>query len=60
MAQGNTLVTKLKAALKALEELPASTPQQSKIRDAKEALTLAIQDLGTTPGPSPHPTDRVR
>jgi hypothetical protein len=57
MAQGNTLLSKLKEALKALEDLPASTQREPKIRNAKEALTLAIQDLGTTPGPSPHPTN---
>jgi hypothetical protein len=53
MAQGNTLLSKLKDALKALEALPASTQREPKIRKAKDALTLAIQDLGTTPGPAP-------
>jgi hypothetical protein len=57
MAQGNTLLSKLKAALKALEGLPASMQRDPKIRKAKEALTLAIQDLGTTPGPSPKPNN---
>ena len=53
MAQGNTLLSKLKEALKALEALPASTQREPKVGKAKEALTLAIQDLGTTPGPAP-------
>ena len=53
MAQGNTLLSKLKGALKALEDLPASVQREPKVRKAKEALTLAIQDLGTTPGPAP-------
>jgi hypothetical protein len=57
MAQGNTLLKKLKDALKALDDLPASTQREPKIRKAKDALTLAIQELGTTPGPSPHPTN---
>jgi hypothetical protein len=53
MAQGNTLLSKLKGALKALEDLPASVQREPKVGKAKEALTLAIQDLGTTPGPAP-------
>jgi len=57
MAQGNTLLAKLKDALKALDDLPAATQREPKIRKAREALTLAIQELGTTPGPSPHPTN---
>ena len=57
MAQRNTLVTKLKDALKALEEAPASMQGQKKIKDAKRALTLAIQELGSTPGPSPKPNN---
>jgi hypothetical protein len=57
MAQGNTLVTKLKDALKALNEAPASMQRENSIKEAKRALTLAIQELGTTPGPSPVPTN---
>lgn len=53
MAQNSTLISKLKDALKALDNLPASM-QQGKIQKAREALTLAIQELGSTPGPSPN------
>lgn len=57
MAQGNTLVTKLKDALKALNDAPASMQRENSIKEAKRALTLAIQELGTTPGPSPNPNN---
>ncbi len=53
MSRGNTLVTKLKDALKAVNEAPAS--MQEKLKDVKRELTLAIQRSGTTPGPSPSP-----
>lgn len=52
MAQGNTLVTKLKDALKAVNEAPAS--MQNQLKDVKRELTLVIQRLGTTPGPTPN------
>lgn len=58
MAQRETLRSKLKNALKALEEAPAS--MQPKLKKAKDALTLAIQEMGTTPGPSPNPTNRPK
>jgi len=57
MAQGNTLLTKLKDALKAINAAPASMQRQDHIKDAKKALTKAIQQLGTTPGPSPNVDD---
>lgn len=53
MAQGSTLVTKLKDALKAVNAAPSS--MQNQLKDVKRELTLAVQRLGTTPGPSPTP-----
>ena len=57
MVQGNTLVTKLKDALKAVNDAPASMQGRDEIKEVKRALTLAIQRLGTTPGPSPTPNN---
>lgn len=57
MAQGNTLVTKLKDALKAINEAPASMQRLDHIKDARKALTRTIQQLGTTPGPTPNVDD---
>jgi hypothetical protein len=51
MAQGNTLKAKLKDALKAVDQAPAS--MQNKLKDVRRELNLAIQSLGTTPGPAP-------
>jgi len=51
----STLLTKLKGALKAIEEAPVSMQRKPEIRNAKAALTLAIEELGTPPGPSPNP-----
>lgn len=55
MAQGNTLLTKLKDALKAVDEAPGSIKNRDEIQKLRAALTRAIQELGTTPGPSPNP-----
>lgn len=54
---GGALVTKLKSALKAIQEAPASIQRRPEIRELKSALNLAIQELGTAPGPSPSPSD---
>ena len=53
MAQRNTLVTKLKSALKAVNSLPASMQGREEIKEVKRTLNLAIQSLGSTPGPAP-------
>ncbi len=57
MVQANTLLTKLKDALKAVENAPASMQRREEIVKVKAALTRAIQELGTTPGPSPNVDD---
>jgi hypothetical protein len=54
MAQGNTLVTKLRDALKAVDDAPASFKGREEIVQLRKLLTRVIRDLGTTPGPTPN------
>ncbi len=53
----STLLTKLKGAVRAIEEAPTSMQRRPQIKKAKQALTLAIQDLDEAPGPSPNPNN---
>ena len=57
MAQGNTLLTKLKDALKAIDEAPASIKSRDEIKELRRQLNRIIQGMGTTPGPSPNVDD---